>query len=148
MIVGTFATGSTTHDSIIAACDAALLPHTGWSVTAVLRGDDGEGLPSLERVDVVQPALFAMGVGLAALWRSLGLEPAALVGHSQGEIAAAVVCGALTLADGAKVVALDKNAQTLQQLERDFGWETVLTHMHYIMRSPIVILQCFSLYGC
>ncbi|MCP4917135.1 MAG: type I polyketide synthase, partial [Proteobacteria bacterium] len=90
----------------IAACDAALLPHTGWSVTAVLRGDAGEDVPPLDRVDVVQPALFAMGVGLAAAWRSLGLEPAAVVGHSQGEIAAAVVCGALTLADGAKVVAL------------------------------------------
>ncbi|MCP4918852.1 MAG: acyltransferase domain-containing protein, partial [Proteobacteria bacterium] len=84
----------------------ALLPHTGWSVTSVLRGDDGEDVPPLDRVDVVQPALFAMGVGLAAAWRSLGLKPSAVVGHSQGEIAAAVVCGALTLEDGAKVVAL------------------------------------------
>ena len=44
---------------------------------------------------MIQPALFAMNVGLAAVWRSLGLEPSAVVGHSQGEIAAAVVAGVL-----------------------------------------------------
>jgi acyl transferase domain-containing protein len=54
----------------IAACDAALLPHTGWSVGAVLRGEAGAELPPLERVDVVQPVLFAMAIGLAAVWRS------------------------------------------------------------------------------
>ena len=73
----------------VAACEAALRRHTDWSLTAVLRGDEGAGVPSLERVDVIQPALFAMNVALAAVWRSLGLEPAAVVGHSQGEIAAA-----------------------------------------------------------
>lgn len=51
-------------------CDAALRPHTGWSVLAVLRGD--AGAPSLDRVDVVQPALFAVMVSLAAVWRARG----------------------------------------------------------------------------
>ena len=59
--------------------------------------------PKRQRVDVVQPALFAMGVALAAVWRSVGVEPAAVVGHSQGELAAAVICGALTLEDGTRV---------------------------------------------
>ena len=77
----------------IAACDAALLPHTGWSVRAVLGGDDGEEVPPLDRVDVVQPVLFAMAIGLAAVWRSLGVRPDAVIGHSQGEIAAAVSAG-------------------------------------------------------
>lgn len=90
----------------VAACEAALSRHTDWSLTAVLRGDEGAGVPPLERVDVVQPALFAMNVALAAVWRSLGLEPAAVVGHSQGEIAAAVVAGILSLEEGARVVAL------------------------------------------
>jgi acyl transferase domain-containing protein len=57
-------------------------------------------------VEVVQPALFAMAVGLAAVWRSWGVEPAAVVGHSQGEIAAAVVAGILSLEEGARVVAV------------------------------------------
>ncbi len=59
----------------------------GFSVQAVLEGDQGEDVPPLDRVEVVQPALFTMGVGLAAVWRSLGLEPAAVVGHSQGGMA-------------------------------------------------------------
>ena len=90
----------------IAACDAALLPHTGWSVRAVLGGDDGEEVPPLDRVDVVQPVLFAMAIGLAAVWRSLGVRPDAVIGHSQGEIAAAVVAGALSLEDGARIAAV------------------------------------------
>ena len=90
----------------IAACDAALSPHTGWSVRAVLGGDEGEEVPPLDRVDVVQPVLFAMAIGLAAVWRSLGVRPDAVIGHSVGEIAAAVECGALSLEDGARLVAL------------------------------------------
>ncbi|MGW1194020.1 SDR family NAD(P)-dependent oxidoreductase, partial [Streptomyces sp. NPDC002559] len=86
------------------ACDAALLPFTGWSVREVLAGAEGDH-PPFDRVDVVQPALFAMGVALSALWRSLGVEPAAVVGHSQGEVVAAVVSGALTLEQGAQIVA-------------------------------------------
>ncbi|MFJ4653377.1 type I polyketide synthase [Nocardia sp. NPDC088792] len=92
----------------IAECEQALTGLVDWSLTDILRGVPDA--PSLERVDVVQPALFAMMVSLAALWRSWGIEPAAVVGHSQGEIAAAVVAGGLSLADGAKVVALRSRA--------------------------------------
>ncbi|MEU1290509.1 SDR family NAD(P)-dependent oxidoreductase, partial [Kitasatospora sp. NPDC005856] len=89
----------------IDACDAALAPYTDWSLVEVLAGGG-----SLERVDVVQPALFAVMVALAALWRAHGVEPDAVVGHSQGEIAAAYVVGALSLEDAAKVVALRSKA--------------------------------------
>ncbi|WP_433274721.1 SDR family NAD(P)-dependent oxidoreductase [Actinosynnema sp. CS-041913] len=85
-------------------CAAALASHVDWSLMAVLRGD--EDAPALDRVDVVQPALFAVMVSLAEVWRSFGVEPAAVVGHSQGEIAAACVAGALSLEDAARVVAL------------------------------------------
>ncbi|KJS52890.1 hypothetical protein VM98_28580, partial [Streptomyces rubellomurinus subsp. indigoferus] len=89
----------------IAECEAALAPHVDWSLTEVLRsGED------LDRVDVVQPALWAVMVALAQLWRAVGVEPAAVVGHSQGEIAAACVAGALSLEDGARVVALRSRA--------------------------------------
>ncbi|WP_435114010.1 acyltransferase domain-containing protein, partial [Nocardiopsis synnemataformans] len=86
------------------ACARALEPFTGWDLLAVLRQE--EDAPSLERVDVVQPALFAVMVSLARLWEAQGVVPDAVVGHSQGEIAAAYVCGALSLEDAARVVAL------------------------------------------
>ncbi|MFC3964146.1 type I polyketide synthase [Nocardia jiangsuensis] len=82
-------------------CAVALSPHVSWSVRDAL-GDE----EALARVDVVQPVLWAVMVSLAAVWESLGVEPAAVIGHSQGEIAAAVVAGALSLEDGARVVAL------------------------------------------
>ncbi|MGW3962243.1 SDR family NAD(P)-dependent oxidoreductase [Amycolatopsis sp. NPDC005003] len=90
----------------IAECEAALGRWVDWSLTDVLRGD----ADLLHRVDVVQPASFAVMVGLAAVWASLGVEPEAVVGHSQGEIAAACVSGALSLDDAAKVVALRSQA--------------------------------------
>ncbi|MCP9213343.1 type I polyketide synthase [Streptomyces cucumeris] len=88
----------------VAACGEALSEFVDWRLEDVLRGV--EGAPSLERVDVVQPALFAVMVGLAALWRSYGVEPSAVVGHSQGEIAAAYVAGGLSLPDAARIVAV------------------------------------------
>ncbi|MFE9069438.1 SDR family NAD(P)-dependent oxidoreductase, partial [Streptomyces violaceusniger] len=93
----------------IGECAAALAPFVDWSLGDVLRSGEGAA-EALERVDVVQPALFAVMVSLAELWRSYGVEPAAVVGHSQGEIAAACVAGALSLEDAAKVVALRSKA--------------------------------------
>lgn len=87
-------------------CDEALRPFTGSSVIEAIR--TGE----LERADEVQPALFAVMLSLAALWESLGVRPAAVVGHSQGEIAAACAAGALSLVDGARIVALRSQALT------------------------------------
>ncbi|MDX3229222.1 SDR family NAD(P)-dependent oxidoreductase [Streptomyces sp. ME19-01-6] len=92
----------------LAACAAALAEFVDWDLEGVLRQLPGE--PTLERVDVVQPASWAVMVSLAALWRSYGVEPAAVVGHSQGEIAAACVAGALSLRDAARVVALRSQA--------------------------------------
>ncbi|MEV6829664.1 SDR family NAD(P)-dependent oxidoreductase [Amycolatopsis sp. NPDC051102] len=86
-------------------CGTALRSFVDWKLREVLA--DAE---ALSRVDVVQPALFAVMVALAELWRSFGVVPDAVVGHSQGEIAAAVVSGALSLEDGARVVALRSRA--------------------------------------
>ncbi|WP_189717330.1 type I polyketide synthase, partial [Streptomyces phaeofaciens] len=85
-------------------CARALAPHTDWDLLAVLR-DTTDGA-ALTRVDVLQPALWAVMVSLARVWRSLGVTPAAVIGHSQGEIAAACASGALSLDDGARLVAL------------------------------------------
>ena len=86
------------------ACAEAFAEFVDWSLIDVLRG--APGAPSLDRVDVVQPALFAVMVSLAELWRSIGVRPDAVIGHSQGEIAAAYVAGALSLRDAARVVTL------------------------------------------
>ncbi|MGK8522863.1 SDR family NAD(P)-dependent oxidoreductase [Nocardia asteroides] len=83
-------------------CADAFATLVDWSLLEALRGEPGA--PSLDRVDVVQPVLFAVMVSLARLWRSLGVVPDAVVGHSQGEIAAAHIAGALSLADAARVV--------------------------------------------
>ncbi|MFI0901868.1 SDR family NAD(P)-dependent oxidoreductase, partial [Streptomyces sp. NPDC020983] len=98
--------------SRVAECGRALAPYVDWSLEEVLRGT-ATGV-DVERVDVVQPALWAVMVSLAAVWEAYGVRPAAVVGHSQGEIAAAVVAGALTLEDGARVVAV--RAQALRAL--------------------------------
>ena len=97
----------------------ALAEHVDWSLEDVLRG--APGAPSLEPVDVVQPALFAVMVSLARLWQSFGVRPAAVVGHSQGEIAAAHVAGALSLEDAARVVALRSQALS-DGLAGSAGW--------------------------
>ena len=85
-------------------CEQALEPHVEWSLGSILRRE--EGAAALERIDVVQPVLFAVMVALASLWRDCGVEPGAVVGHSQGEIAAAHVAGGLSLEDAAQLVAL------------------------------------------
>ena len=92
----------------LAECAAALAPHTGWDLRRVLAG--AAGAPPLERADVVQPALWAVLVSLAAAWQAAGVVPDAVLGHSQGEIAAATVAGILTVQDGAKMVALRSRA--------------------------------------
>ncbi|KMS65728.1 hypothetical protein ACH49_30550, partial [Streptomyces leeuwenhoekii] len=71
----------------MAECAEALAPHVDWSLLDVVR--QAPGAPTLDRCDVVQPASFAVMVSLARMWRSHGVEPDAVVGHSQGEIAAA-----------------------------------------------------------
>lgn len=83
------------------ACDAALRPHLAWSLLAELEADAEHS--RLEELDVAQPAIFALQVALAALWRSWGIEPDVVVGASLGEVAAAQVAGALSLEDAARI---------------------------------------------
>ncbi|MFD5468372.1 type I polyketide synthase, partial [Kitasatospora sp. NPDC127059] len=84
-------------------CAAAIDPLVDWSLLDTLLGGPGAAADP-ERTDVAQPVLFAMMVSLAALWEAHGVRPDAVVGHSQGELAAACVAGVLTLEDAATVV--------------------------------------------
>ncbi|PNG95566.1 Oleandomycin polyketide synthase [Streptomyces malaysiensis] len=105
-------------------CAEALAPYTDWSLIDVITG--APDAPSLDRVDVVQPATFAVVVSLAALWQSCGIHPDAVIGHSQGEIAAACVAGHLTLPTAAKIITL--RSQTIaHHLAGHGGMMSILT---------------------
>ncbi len=88
---------------MIIECDHALRPYCEWSLISELKVTD-PAKSRLGEIDVLQPMLFAVQMGLAALWQSWGVEPDAAVGHSMGEIAAACAAGALTLQDAARVI--------------------------------------------
>src|ERR1017187_7835062 len=92
----------------MAACEQALAPWVDWSLSDVIHQADGA--PALDRADVVQPASFAVMISLAALWQAHGLRIDAVLGHSQGEIAAACIAGALTLPDAARIIAARSQA--------------------------------------
>ncbi|HET7550229.1 MAG TPA: SDR family NAD(P)-dependent oxidoreductase [Gemmatimonadaceae bacterium] len=83
-------------------CDAAIRAMKGWSVIEEI--DRAAPHSRLDQIDIMQPAIFSVQAALVALWRSWGVEPAAIVGHSLGEIAAAYTAGALSLEDAALVV--------------------------------------------
>ncbi|WP_309223362.1 sulfolipid-1 biosynthesis phthioceranic/hydroxyphthioceranic acid synthase [Micromonospora sp. CP22] len=85
--------------AMVARVEPLIQRESGFSVTAAMT--DPETVTGIDRV---QPTLFAMQVGLAAAWRAAGVRPAAVIGHSLGEVAASVVSGALSLDDGVKVI--------------------------------------------
>lgn len=99
MGLGLFGEEPVFRDALL-ECDRAIAKETNWSVLEVLR-DSPE---RLEELDVVQPALWAIQVGLSALWRSWDIVPDAVVGHSMGEVAAAHAAGTLSLEDAAAVI--------------------------------------------
>uniref|UniRef100_A0AAU3GVI0 SDR family NAD(P)-dependent oxidoreductase n=1 Tax=Streptomyces sp. NBC_01401 TaxID=2903854 RepID=A0AAU3GVI0_9ACTN len=113
-------------------CAQALAEFTDWNLTDVLRATNNA--PGYDRVDIVQPALWAVMVSLAALWRTHGVQPHAVIGHSQGEIAAATVAGALTLQDGARIIAL--RSQTLTTLTGHGGMALISLPAEQINLTP------------
>jgi acyl transferase domain-containing protein/thioesterase domain-containing protein/acyl carrier protein len=88
-------------------CDALLREFANgsladWSLIAELSRDETSS--RIQQTNIAQPAIFALQVALAALWESLGISPAAVVGHSVGEVAAAHIAGALTLREAARII--------------------------------------------
>ena len=100
----------------IETCARLLGQHVRWSLLEELLRDEGSS--RMHETEIAQPAIFALQVSLAALWRSWGIEPEAIVGHSAGEVAAAYVAGALDLEDAVKVI---YHRSRLQQLASGKG---------------------------
>jgi acyl transferase domain-containing protein/acyl carrier protein len=86
---------------MIEKCDALFRRYASWSLLAELTADESRS--RLDQTEIAQPAIFALQVALAALWRSWGIVPEAVVGHSIGEIASAHVGGILSLEDAVRV---------------------------------------------
>lgn len=95
----------------IERCDKLYRDLSGVSLVGLLTQSDSS---AMQQTEVAQPAVFALQVALAALWRSWGIEPDAVVGHSVGEIAAAHIAGALTLKDAVRLV--HHRARLMQRL--------------------------------
>ena len=86
----------------IERCDELLQPLAGWSLVRELTASEADS--RLDYTTFAQPVLFAVQVALVDLWRSWGISPDAVVGHSMGEVAAAVTAGILTLPDALRIV--------------------------------------------
>jgi len=85
-------------------CDQAARPFVDWSIIQQISTVQDSSAYRLDQIDVVQPVLVAMAIAYAAFWRSLGIAPAAIVGHSMGEVAAACIAGALSLDKAMQII--------------------------------------------
>ena len=102
---------------VMEACEEAMRPYANFSLLEELNRDEADS--RLQQTEIAQPAIFAMQLALTALWKSLGVEPCAVVGHSVGEIAAAHVAGILSLQEGARIIVL--RARMMHECARGEG---------------------------
>lgn len=84
--------------------DRAMLDFAGWSVVEQMRLDPQDKRYRMHHIDILQPVLLALEIGLAELWLSWGVRPHAVIGHSLGEIGAAYIAGVLDLQDAVRVI--------------------------------------------
>ena len=99
------------------ACAKAMSPYASFSLLEELARDEADS--KIQQTEIAQPAIFAMQLSLVALWKSLGVEPTAVVGHSVGEVAAACVAGILSLEEGARIIVL--RARMMHECARGEG---------------------------
>jgi acyl transferase domain-containing protein/aryl carrier-like protein len=112
-------------------CDQAMRQSVEWSLLKELTAGDSQS--RLNEIDVIQPALFAIQVALAAVWRSWGIGPDAVVGQSMGEVAAAHVAGALSLDDAARIIC--RRSRLLKQVSGQGGMAAVELSLEQAQRA-------------
>ena len=114
-----------TFRKTIATCDELLRPFLDKPLISVLYPEAGESSP-VDQTAYTQPALFAVEYALATLWRSWGVEPAAVMGHSVGEYVAACVAGVFSLEDGLRLIA--ERGRLMQALPKNGAMAVVFAH--------------------
>jgi acyl transferase domain-containing protein len=110
----------------IEECDAILGEFADWSLIGEMRRDEASS--RMDETAIAQPAIFSLQVALAALWQSWGIRPAAAVGHSVGEVAAAHLAGVLSLREAARVIfqrgrCMDAAHERGKMLAASLTWE-------------------------
>ncbi|XWK88454.1 MAG: MupA/Atu3671 family FMN-dependent luciferase-like monooxygenase [Phormidium sp.] len=109
-----------TFRKVFDRCDEILQPYLKKSLVEILypsATEETEAALTLDETAYTQPALFAIEYALYELWRSWGIEPTAVIGHSVGEYVAATVAGALSLEDGLKLIV--QRGQLMQSLPQN-----------------------------
>src|SRR5690606_5261392 len=79
-------------------------PFVDWSLLEQLALEPDDERYRLDAIDIIQPTLLSIEIALAELWRSWGVQPDAVIGHSMGEVAAAYIAGALNLSDAMRII--------------------------------------------
>lgn len=87
---------------VLEEIDTYLKPLAGWSLVEEMTRDESSS--QINRTNIAQPAIFGLQVALAELWKSWGIVPSKVVGHSVGEVAAAYVAGAYTMKDAVTII--------------------------------------------
>lgn len=90
--------------AMVERCDAAARPHIDWSIVDQLEASPQSRGFLLDRIDVIQPVLVAISIACAERLRAAGVIPAAVVGHSMGEVAAAYIAGVIDLDAAMKII--------------------------------------------
>ncbi len=103
--------------------DENIQPYVDWSLRHQLMLNPGDPGYRLDEIAVIQPLLLGLEIALAMLWRSWGIEPEAVIGHSMGEAGAAYLAGALNLQEAAKVICL--RSKLLQQISGQGGMAVI-----------------------
>lgn len=123
------------YKTAIDACETLLASWLSVPLTALLHQTDDDHAPLLQRASHAQPALFAVQYALAQLWRSFGIEPTAVLGHSIGEYAAACIAGVLTLEDAIQLVA--QRAKLMETLGNAGGMVAVFSNEQTVRQAIV-----------